>query len=178
MLKKTANMKNKNNASNTFTLNTDEFLLLKNKDSVIITKIFTALKDYIYKFIYYRTGGNVDEADEIFCDSAETFLKYLPKIKYNKNIKNLWIKITSGKISEFYKHKKKQINTIDKIKDDLTIKYQENNDFFDLEKTYFIYQAALETIKENYKAIIVLRYKENRTLDEICRILSCRNKRH
>lgn len=168
MYKNTENSKN-----NKLILNNDEFLLLKYKDSIIITKIFNCLKKEIYRFIYYRTGGNILETDEIFSDSTEAFLKYLPNIKYNKNLNGLWLKITRGRISEYYRNKKKQVKTLEKIKDDVIINNQvQENDISSVEKVYSVYNAALEAINEKYRKIILLRYRENRTLDEICCILN------
>lgn len=158
-------------------LSEKEFLLLKKKDSGVITKIFMELKNDIYKFIYYRTGGKPDEADEIFSDSTEALLKYLPNIKYNKNLKSLWMKISSGKISDYYKRKEKHLQTIDNIKEDILINNPEkSSDVFDVEEVYAVYHTALQTINEKYREIIILRYKENRPLDEICKILKADKK--
>ncbi len=153
-------------------LSEDEFLLLKNKDVGVITKVFTELKDDIYKFIYFRTGRSSDDADEIFSDSTEALLKYLPNIKYNKNFKNLWMKICSGKISDYYKKKKKQMLTIDNFKEDIVINNPENSkEAFDVDEAYSFYYSAMQSINKTYSEIIILKYKENRSLDEICKIL-------
>ena len=158
-------------------LSEEEFFLLKNKDAGVITKIFTELKDDIYKFIYFRTGRSSDGADEIFSDSTEALLKYLPNIKYNKNFKSLWMKICSGKISEYYKKKKKQMKTIDNIKEDIVINNPENGkEAFDIDEAYSFYHSAMQSINKTYRDIIILKYKENRPLDEICKILN-RNKK-
>jgi RNA polymerase sigma-70 factor, ECF subfamily len=158
-------------------LSNEDFILLKNKDSGVITKIFRELKDDIYKFIYYRTGGRHEEADEIFSDSTEALLKYLPKIKYNKNLKNLWIKISAGKISDYYKRAKKHKKTVDNIKDDIIISQQDNpGSGFDMNEAFALYNTALQSINKKYRKIIIFRYKENRSLDEICRLMNSSKK--
>ena len=170
------NIENNNNtATNNLILSRNDFLLLKKQDTGIITKIFKELKNDIYNFIYLRTGRNIDEANEIFSDSTESFLKYLPKIKYNKSIKSLWIKITCGKISDYYKQKERQIKIINNVKKDLAINNQDAA--FDIDEAYFIYDTAMKAINKKYRKIILLRYKENRSLDEICGILNAGNKK-
>lgn len=158
-------------------LSEKEFYLLKNGDSGVITKVFTGLKNDIYRFIFYRTGGKTEEADEIFSDSTEALLKYLPKMKYNKNLKNLWIKISSGKISDYYSKKKKQMKTIDNIKEDIIINDPGNpGNSFDIDEAFALYNTALDSINKKYRNIIILRYKENRSIDEICKIMNSNKK--
>ena len=48
---------------------------------------------------------------------------------------------------------------------------EKSSDSFDAEEVFAVYHTALQTINEKYREIILLRYKENRPLDEICKIL-------
>lgn len=138
-------------------------------DSESFGKVYDLLLDKVYRFIYFRVGKK-EEAEDL---TETVFLKAWQGLKNYQDDGvpfEAWIfRIARNLVIDYYRTKK-QLISIEGIKEtksnDLTPEEQT-----ELKLTYESVLRGLEKLPDSYKEIIVLKFIEEKTNDEISTIL-------
>lgn len=157
------------------TLKIKEKLLLyrirKNKDSESFAKLYDFYVERIYRFIYFKVSKQEDAQD--LC--SEVFLKTWQYLIANKKIGNfnaLLYKIARHVVIDFYRKKSQnEIATEDEILQQ--IEYQKNvaqevENKLEVENI----EKYLKRLKDEYREIIILKYVDELSIDEIAKIVN------
>lgn len=147
-----------------------EAILASRGNKEAFGRIYDALFDRIYKFVYFRVSTH-EETEDI---TEEAFLKVWNKIKTYKDVGisfEAWVyRIAHNTLIDYYRTKKTE-ESIDNHWDladdkptpeDLFLKNQLLQDVYD----------SLKGIKENYAEVVVLKYVNGLDYSEIAEILS------
>ncbi len=145
----------------------------RKQDQEAFIKLYNLYIDDIYRFIYFKIGHR-EEAQDI---TSTVFLKawdYIAstKIKEEKNLKALFYKIARNSTVDYYRQKKEQISLEVEIErgkaiadDSVDIKGEVS---FKLE--WERVSQLLNSLKEEYKEIILLRHINELSWEEISQI--------
>lgn len=147
------------------------FLRVKNKDKEAFGKFYDLYVTRIYRFIFFKVNSTTDAQDL----TSEVFLKLWQYIKEDKEIENLnslTYMIARNAVIDFYRHKSRKdesiegagLETIINEKDDLFERQAINSDLMHV-------LEGLGGLKDEYREVIVLRYLDELSIDEIAQIL-------
>ncbi len=135
----------------------------------IFTKFYQKHIDKIYRFVYLKVGS-IDIAEDLTSDLFLSIWKNLSKnsnfIKNIKNEKAFLYKSAYNKVVDFYKKKKKEEFSSDKI--DLMGK-EENQATINIEIAEA--KKLLNKLSPKYKEVIILYHIEELTIKEISKII-------
>lgn len=149
------------------------FSRLKNKDKEAFIRAYDSYLDNIYRFIYFKIGGE-EEAQDL---TSVVFLKAWNHIQNNslldyKTLKALFYKIARNSIIDYYRERA-SIKEVAGGEDALTNIVDETQDLarkteltFDLAKV----NEKIHELKDEYREIIVLRFMEDFSISEIAEI--------
>jgi len=159
-----------------------QYLIFKarNKDPEAYSQVYDLYVDKIYRFIFFKVN-NQEEAQDI---TSEVFLKtwhYIIDGKEIKNLNALFYKIARNLVIDYYrKASQKDISLedlvagADSLKPDKELIHnsQDNLDNkIQLEKI----QDKLLGLKEEYREVIILRFVEGLSINEIAEIVAKKN---
>jgi RNA polymerase sigma-70 factor, ECF subfamily len=143
---------------------------LKHQDQAAFEELYNNNIDDIYRFIYFKTGKKDDSADL----SSLAFLKTWEYIKKNKigkkeTLRALVYKITRNVIIDHYRSKKPDSVSLDDENNKIDIA-DERHDIevdFDIKDDYEKMMLKVMELKNEYREVLVLRFVNELTLDEI-----------
>ena len=156
----------------------EKYLLFKakNKDPEAYSQIYDYYVARIYRFVFFKIN-NQEDAQDI---TSEVFLKtwqYIIDGKEIKNLNALFYKIARNMVIDHYrKASQKEISLdelvggIDSIKPALDIKadnQQTTEKILEMEKI----QEKMGGLKDEYREVIVLRYVDDLSINEIAEIV-------
>lgn len=118
--------------------------------------------DSIYRFAYTYTR-NQAEAEDVVNDSILKALKAINTLKSPEYIGTWFYRIVANTALNQYKRNKKMIYL---EHDDLAVFQDNKDDHSDLS-----FEQMIEILEPKYKSIVILRFFEDRTLEEISSIL-------
>jgi RNA polymerase sigma-70 factor (ECF subfamily) len=147
------------------------FLRVKNKDHEAYGQFYDLYVDRIYRFIFFKINSE-DDAKDL---TSEVFLKTWQYIKDNRNVKNLnafIYMVARNSVIDFYRSRSKKQETEELIgeshnnisDDSLLLQKMKEFEVADLLK-------ALNTLKDEYREIIILRYLDELSVKEIALVL-------
>lgn len=131
----------------------------KNGDSTAFSELYKTYKIYLYK-IAYSYVKDENKALDIMQECAYKGFLNINKLK-NPNIFKTWI--TRILINTAIDYRKKDSNVI-YLDNDLLIPH--DSESVSLEEKMDLYNA-IDTLKDKYKTVIILRYFNNMSIDEI-----------
>ena len=151
----------------------DNYLILKatQGESEAFGLLFDKYSDKIYRFIYFKISHK-EEAEDL---TANVFFKawhYLTddNEKEIRNIKNLLFTIARNLIIDWYRNRAKKqevelkedsVHTINEIANKLDAKVEADK-----------LMAMIRSLKQDYQELIVLRFIEELSVNEIAKILN------
>jgi len=148
----------------------------KNKDPDAYSKVYDLYVDRIYRFIYFKISSQEDAQDL----TSEVFLKTWQYIIDGKDIKNLnalFYKIARNIVIDHYrKAQRKDISLDEEIADQremsLAIDQVAKLDAkIKVEKV----EAKLAHLKDEFREVIILKYIEGLSIQEIAEIVAKKN---
>ena len=152
-------------------LSKKEFKQLKDGSNLIFEKLYSGYKNKVYNYLYQKTGGNSALTDELFSDVFFSAYKSVNKLKNSRNLLNWLIQISNYRFYDYLRKAYRDKKKLDKIK----AKIWHSTDILDSlkskERMAFI-DIAIEELKQSYKDVIRLRYKENKKINEIALIFN------
>ncbi|MFA7601042.1 MAG: RNA polymerase sigma factor [Patescibacteria group bacterium] len=146
---------------------------IKNKDQKAFEELYDKNADDIYRFIFFKTGKKEDAND--LCSLS--FLKTLEYIQKNslsnkETLRALLYKITRNVIIDHYRSSRQENvslddeeNKIDVVDDSIDIELEISTQI-----DYEILSKKMMEIKNEYREIVVMRYVNELSLDEIAEI--------
>jgi len=155
----------------------EKYLLFraKNKDPEAFSSVYDLYVDRIYRFIFFKVNKQEDAQDL----TSEVFLKTWEYINQGKEISNLnalIYKIARNLVIDYYRKnvsKEKEISLEDS--QDLLEKEMEvidqNWQKIDVKIQTEKIEAKLMLLKNEYREVIILRYIDSLSIDEIAEIL-------
>jgi len=153
-------------------LSDKEFELLKKQDSVIFERVYKFYKVKIYNFILVKSSGNKSMADDIFCDTFHSFFIGLKNIRNKENLGGFLFKICFRRFNDYLRkaYREKEIYDDSEIE----LNYFSDNREDDtklLQEKKIIFDIAMESLKNEHKEIIKLKYIDDKSQKEIAEIL-------
>jgi len=142
------------------------------KDPEAFAELYDLYVNSIYRFIYFKVSS-VEEAEDL---TSDTFLKtweYLNKERRIENFKALLYRIARNLVIDFYRKKslaESELLDEERISDkadnrlNLTEKIQVKMEIVELENN-------LSKLKDEYKEVIILKFVEGFSINEIAKIL-------
>jgi len=147
----------------------------KNRDKEVFTLIYDENVKDINRFIYFKVG-NTDDANDL---TSMVFLKTWNHIQNNslgdaKTLRALLYKVARNIIIDFYRERSGKTplslddeeNKIEVIDNKSLDKHQDLDDIQDLE----MIKNKLPLLKEEYREVIVMRFVNDLSLEEIADI--------
>ncbi|MCX6744003.1 MAG: RNA polymerase sigma factor, partial [Candidatus Parcubacteria bacterium] len=159
-----------------------QYLIFKarNKDPEAYSQVYDLYIDRIYRFVFFKIN-NQEEAQDI---TSEVFLKtwhYIIDGKEIKNLNALFYKIARNLVIDYYRKASQKdisledlVNGADSLIPDKELAHngQDNLDKkIQLEKI----QDKLLGLKEEYREVIILRFVEGLSINEIAEIVDKKN---
>ena len=135
----------------------------KNGDSDAFTELYKIHKIYLYK-IAYSYVKDENKALDIMQECAYKGFFYIHKLK-NPNIFKTWITRVLINVAIDYLKKESKIIYLD---NDSSIACDEKD--ISLEEKMDLYNA-IDTLKDKYKTVIILRYFNNMSIDDIAKTM-------
>jgi RNA polymerase sigma-70 factor, ECF subfamily len=131
-------------------------------------ELYTTLFDPIYRFIYFRVGGNVEVAEDL---TSEVFMKAfenIDKLDSDKHPKAWLYTVTRNKLKNYYRDKKEEVD-VDKLAPFLM--GDDGRRIMEAIGNEQILLEALDKIDEHDKRIIEMKYIEGFSFKDIAEIL-------
>lgn len=155
----------------------DQSLLsrLKNDNKEAFVEAYDLYIDQIYRFVFFKVG-NKEEAEDI---TSAVFLKTWNHIQESeklveKTLKALLYKIARNAIIDHYRKRSNQTNfSIDDEENgfDAIDEKQNIEENFQIKNDIELVQSKLQELKDEYREIILLRYINEMSIEEIAVIL-------
>lgn len=149
-------------------------LKVKNQDPEAYGQLYDLYVKRIYRFIFFKINSTAEAQDL----TSETFLKVWQYIKEGKDIKNLnaLIYLTARNlVIDFYRSKAKQTQ-VDSDDEDLKSRLADDSQDLlaqqEIESELKQVLSGLETLKDEYKEIIILRFIDELSISEISDIIN------
>jgi RNA polymerase sigma-70 factor (ECF subfamily) len=152
-------------------LTKEEFIRLKNKDPILLERLYKEHKDKIYNFLIVKTNGNMEAVEEIFSETIYSIVKSIVKIKSDKNIWGWICQIASRRLYDYINKYKKNENNVEFIND---ISFSEDNTIEEVLKKekLLMVNIAMDSLKPNFKKVLDLKYIKEKSQKEIAKILN------
>lgn len=150
---------------------------LKKQDIEAFTETYDLYVDKLYRFVYFKVGEvemAQDLTSEVFlrtwnyvCENKEVNVKTLPALLY---------RVARNVVIDHYRANKHnvsidQVNEDGELKLDIEATGDDPIDKLDIDLTMDKVQTALAQLKDEYREIIVMRYIDELTIEEIADIL-------
>lgn len=147
---------------------------VKNKEFFI--KIYNEYADELYRFIYFKVSNSEDALDI----SSTVFLKFWANLdsgKVKKDVKlvrYLIYRISRNCIIDFYRKSKKVEGLDDNTDEYLNLMDNKQDIHRDLELKSEVeaVRSNLEKLKDDYKEILLLKYVNELSINEIAKIIN------
>lgn len=146
---------------------------VKQKDKDAFIETYDLYADDIHRFVYFKIGGNQEEANDL---TSIIFLKTWDYLKQNKvrdakTLRALLYKIARTSIIDYYRQHQKTVSIDDdehpiEIIDDSQDLLQRLSVNSDLE----LIRKKLPELKIEYREVIIMRYINDLSLEEIADI--------
>lgn len=146
---------------------------IKNKDQKAFEELYDQNADDIYRFIFFKTGKK-EEANDL---CSLSFLKTWEHIQKNsllnkETLRALLYKITRNVIIDYYRSSRQdnvslddEENKIDVVDENINIELEISTQI-----DYELLSQKMMEIKNEYREIVVMRYVNELSLDEIAEI--------
>ncbi len=135
---------------------------VKNHSNDAFYQIYIKYVDYVFKFVYSRTG-NVQLTEDIVSDTFLILIDVLPNFKGESKLQTFIIGIAFNKLRTHWNSlKKESLTGLDEFEefiiDDVT---EDDENEIDDEKLKKEVQALLNTLDSKYKEVLIARFLEN-----------------
>lgn len=146
---------------------------IKNKDQKAFEELYDKNADDIYRFIFFKTGKKEDANDLCSLSFLKTW-EYIQKssLSNKETLRALLYKITRNVIIDHYRSSRQDNvsldddeNKIDVVDDSIDIELEISTQI-----DYEILSKKMMEIKNEYREIVVMRYVNELSLDEIAEI--------
>lgn len=152
--------------------NKKTFDRLKKRDKDVFTIVYDENVADIYRFVYYKIGS-IEEAKDL---TSVVFLKTWNHIQNNtlenaKTLRALLYKVARNVIIDHYRDKSNKIVSLDDERNpiDIAADNEEESRLDDAQDLKLI-RLKLPLLKEEYREIIIMRFINDLTLEEIADI--------
>lgn len=152
--------------------NKKTFDRLKKRDKDVFTIVYDENVADIYRFVYYKIGS-IEEAKDL---TSVVFLKTWNHIQNNtlenaKTLRALLYKVARNVIIDHYRDKSNKIVSLDDERNpiDIAADNEEESRLDDAQDLNLI-RLKLPLLKEEYREIIIMRFINDLTLEEIADI--------
>lgn len=138
---------------------------IKNGSQSALKDLYLRYSDLLFAYVLHQLDNDKDTASDIW---QETWLIAVEKIidfQYKSGVFTWLCAIAKNKISDYYRLTKKQRKFNDEIRIHFDIDYQENESIDDRTQADVI--TVLANLKEEYRYILMSRYLENKSVEEI-----------
>jgi len=152
--------------------NKKAFDRLKKRDKETFTEVYDENVSDIYRFIYYKIGS-VEEAKDL---TSVVFLKTWNHIQNNtlenaKTLRALLYKVARNVIIDYYRDKSSKTLSLDDERNPIDIALDNNEESrLDNAQDLELIRQKLPLLKVEYREIIIMRFINDLTLEEIADI--------
>ncbi len=155
--------------------NSQSLKRLKNQDRDAFTKAYDDNIDDIYRFVYFKIGSR-EEANDL---TSTVFLKTWSHIQTNslessKTLRALLYKVARTTIIDYYRESGRKITaSLDDEENKIDIADESSFDFnekMDEASDIALIKGKLPLLKEEYREVIIMRFINDLTLEEIADI--------
>lgn len=150
----------------------EKYLLLKakNKDAESYSQVYDLFAERIYRFIFFKVSREEDAQDL----TSEVFLKVWQHIVDGQEIKNLnafFYKVARNLVIDHYRKASQRDIGLEQV-DEMKLQNEMNDLIKEVENKIQVakIEDKLAELKDEYREIIVLRYIEGLSINEISEI--------
>lgn len=148
---------------------------IKAGDSDAFGKVYDQYVDAIYRFVVYKVSHK-PEAEDI---TSEVFLKtwaYIREGNHVQNIRALLFRIARNLVIDYYRANKNQTHiAYEELADVLVADTDDANEQIYQKEVQEFLEKGLNTLKDEYRDILLLRYVEGLSLSEIAHVMDRTN---
>lgn len=146
-------------------------------DDLALREFFQRYVDPVYSFIYYRVGGNNQDAEDILQETLITALVQLRSFQGESQLHTWLLGIAWHKVEDFYRRKQRLEKTMTQVVGSQKMRLgstQANplsDQIAETMATEQWVQNCLDKLPIDYQAALVLKYVEGFSMAEIARIM-------
>ncbi len=152
---------------------------LRQHKTEVIAQIYNAYADRIYSIVFNQVDKNHEIAQEIVQDTFLAAIKSAKCFKGKSQIFTWLCSIANNKVADYYRSKKQEINKIRNYTSELSL-YTDNDQgvsiFAESEENDEIIRKALSELPIHYRQVLILKYVEGFSVNDIS-IITSRSKK-
>lgn len=147
-------------------------------DDLALREFFQRYVDPVYSFIYYRVGGNAQDAEDILQETLMTALTRLKSFQGRSQLYTWLCGIAWHKVEDFYRRKQRLEKTMIKAAGSQKVRLGSaqasplDNPVAETIATEQWVQNCLGRLPIDYQAALVLKYVEGFSVAEMARIMN------
>lgn len=148
---------------------------LRQRKTEVIAQVYNAYADRIYSIVFNQVDKNHETAQEIVQDTFFAAIKSSKNFEGKSQIFTWLCSIANNKVADYYRYKKQEINKIRNYTSEFYL-YTDNNQevsqFVESEENNEIIRSVLLELPIHYRQVLILKYVEGFSVNEISMITS------
>lgn len=145
----------------------DLIIAVKNGDKNAFKSLYLRYFDLLFAFILHNTGNDRYVASEIWQETWIIAVEKIDDFKFKSTFFTWLCAISKNKIYDYYRKNKKQEQVVSIEEKHFDIDSGETDDELIDEMTRADVITTLSDMNENYRNVLVAKYVENKSIDEI-----------
>jgi len=151
-------------------ISAEQVQAIQRGDEVAIAELVRTYAERIYRFVYHQVGGREEDAEDIVQETFLAAIKAMHRFKGSARVSTWLYSIAAHKVADYYRRQKcrkekplppVEIDPSDLDSPEVLLEKAELR-----EKIW----TALERLPDRYRTVLVLRYIEGLTINEIMEI--------
>ena len=148
----------------------EDIIKINLRDPDTFEKVYKEYKTKLFNFLIIKTNGDNHIAEEILSDTIYSALISAPRLKEKDKIFPWLLSIAQRRFYDYLRKVYKDKNLNKKIIENHKIN-ENKKEKSDNEKAIML-DLAMKNIKQKYRKLLELKYKENKSQKEIAKILN------
>ncbi len=138
---------------------------IKKGNQSAFKELYVKYSDLLYTFISHQLKNNKETASDIWQETWSVVITNISEFKHKSSVFTWLCAIAKNKISDFYRYSEKE----ERLKNDNTFYIDLDYESIDIvnNQTQTIVIIVLAELKEKYSSLLIARYFENKSIEEI-----------
>lgn len=136
------------------------------RDPETFEKVYSEYKTKVYNFLVIKTNGNTFLTDDLFSETFHSALLSAPRLKNTRNVLAWLLQIASRRFNDYLRKEyrnKKYLNEAAYSQSS----FDNNTEALEKRERDLTLQAAIDTIKPEYRDILRMKYIDMKSQKEI-----------
>lgn len=145
---------------------------IKEKDPLLIEKIYKEYKFKIFNFLVIKANGNKHTAEEVLSDTFYSLLKYAHTITNKNKILPWLMQVANRRFFDHLKTKYKEKDITDCSDNETDPSAKEITDILHEKEKALMTHMAINNLKDEYRNVLLLKYQDDKSEKEIAKIMN------